>query len=400
MGLNKQYDGYSAYSYVDNSEFDTVELIDASGQWRPMDLVPLTAEQEERAKRLMADSIVISLHEHPCLFPKDMHNNVAYKHSGRQFMAYQALANSCLDAVFDNMMDGTCVITSKNGWKWTDIIHDLGMRLCDLAQQKFVIRGATVDDIVRAHNEGKLALVPALEGPGPIENEVERIDVLYGLGVRQMGISYSQSSLLGGGIQEDSDGGLTMFGRKAIRRMNEVGMLIDCSHAGDLTTMETIQESRKPIMLTHTGARALWNSKRLKGDDVLRMLADKGGVVGVEAAPHTTITRNNRAHSIDSIMEHFEYLVDLVGIDYVAFGPDTLYGDHVGLHKAFSSHLAVKNTQSADSFTHVDYVRGMENPTEASLNIVRWLVKRDYSDEDIRKVIGGNAMRVLKEVWH
>ena len=397
MGLNKQYDGYSAYSYVDNSEFDTVELIDASGQWRPMDLVPLTAEQEERAKRLMADSIVISLHEHPCLFPKDMHNNVAYKHSGRQFMAYQALANSCLDAVFDNMMDGTCVITSKNGWKWTDIIHDLGMRLCDLAQQKFVIRGATVDDIVRAHNEGKLALVPALEGPGPIENEVERIDVLYGLGVRQMGISYSQSSLLGGGIQEDSDGGLTMFGRKAIRRMNEVGMLIDCSHAGDLTTMETIQESRKPIMLTHTGARALWNSKRLKGDDVLRMLADKGGVVGVEAAPHTTITRNNRAHSIDSIMEHF---VDLVGIDHVAFGPDTLYGDHVGLHKAFSSHLAVKNTQSADSFTHVDYVRGMENPTEASLNIVRWLVKRDYSDEDIRKVIGGNAMRVLKEVWH
>ena len=182
--------------------------------------------------------------------------------------------------------------------------------------------------------------------------------------------------------------------------MNEVGMLIDCSHAGDLTTMETIQESRKPIMLTHTGARALWNSKRLKGDDVLRMLADKGGVVGVEAAPHTTITRNNRVHSIDSIMEHFEYLVDLVGIDHVAFGPDTLYGDHVGLHKAFSSHLAVKNTQSADSFTHVDYVRGMENPTEASLNIVRWLVKRDYSDEDIRKVIGGNAMRVLKEVWH
>lgn len=130
------------------------------------------------------------------------------------------------------------------------------------------------------------------------------------------------------------------------------------------------------------------------------MLADKGGVVGVEAAPHTTITRNNRVHSIDSVMEHFEYLVNLVGIDHVAFGPDTLYGDHVGLHKAFSSHLAVKNTQSKDSFTHVEYVRGMENPTEASLNIVRWLVKHDYSDADIQKVIGGNALRVLKEVWH
>lgn len=400
MGWNKNYDGYYAYSYVDNAEFDTVELIGSDGQWRPMELVPLTNEQEKRAKTLMEESIVISLHEHACLFPKDMRNNVAYKHSGRQFMAYEALANSCLDAVFDNMMDGTCVITSKNGWKWTDIIHDLGMRLCDIAQQKFVIRGTTVEDIVYAHQEGKLAFIPALEGPAPIENEVERIDVLYGLGVRQMGIAYSQSSLLGGGIQENRDGGLTVLGGKAVKRMNEVGMLIDCSHAGDLTTMETIQESKKPIVITHAGARALWNSKRLKGDDALRMLADKGGVVGVEAAPHTTITRLNREHSIDSIMEHFEYLVNLLGIDHVAFGPDTLFGDHVGLHKAFASHLAIKNTSSKDEYPMVDYVRGMENPTEASLNIVRWLVKKNYSDVDIKKVIGGNAMRVLKEVWH
>lgn len=400
MGLNKKYDGYYAYSYIDNSEFDTVELVDPSGQWRPMELVPLSIEQERRAHQLMKDSVVISLHEHACLYPKDMNNNLAYKHSGRQFMAYQALASSCLDAVFDNMMDGTCVITSKNGWKWTDIIHDLGMRLCDIAQQNFVIRGATTDDILQAHKEGKLAFIPALEGPAPIENEVERIDILYGLGVRQMGIAYSQSSLLGGGIQENRDGGLTKLGIAAIKRMNEVGMLIDCSHAGDLTTMETIQESKKPIVISHAGARALWDSKRLKGDDVLRMLAEKGGVIGVEAAPHTTITRNNREHSIDTVMEHFEYLVDLMGIDHVAFGPDTLYGDHVGLHKAFASHLAIKNTSSKDDFPMMDYVRGMENPTEASLNIVRWLVKKDYSDTDITKVVGGNAMRLLKDVWH
>lgn len=400
MGLNKVYDGYYAYSYIDNTEFDTVELVDKSGQWRPMDLVPLSPEQESRAHRLMEESVIISLHEHACLYPKDMNNNLAYKHSGRQFMAYEALAGSCLDAVFDNMMDGTCIITSKNGWKWTDIIHDLGMRLCDVAQQQFVIRGATTDDIIRAHREGKLAFVPALEGPAPIENEIERIDVLYGLGVRQMGIAYSQSSLLGGGIQENRDGGLTRLGAAAVKRMNEVGMLIDCSHAGDLTTMDTILESKKPIVISHTGARALWDSKRLKGDEALRMMADKGGVVGVEAAPHTTITRNKRAHTIDSVMEHFEYLVDLLGIEHVAFGPDTLYGDHVGLHKAFASHLAIKNTTSKDDFPSVDFIYGMENPTEASLNIVRWLVKKNYSDTDIQKVIGGNAMRLLKEVWH
>ena len=400
MGLNKQYDGYSAYSYVDNSEFDTVELIDASGQWRPMDLVPLTAEQEERAKRLMADSIVISLHEHPCLFPKDMHNNVAYKHSGRQFMAYQALANSCLDAVFDNMMDGTCVITSKNGWKWTDIIHDLGMRLCDLAQQKFVIRGATVDDIVRAHNEGKLALVPALEGPGPIENEVERIDVLYGLGVRMMGITYSESNPLGSGIKEDNDGGLTKFGKQAVRRMNKVGMLIDCSHSGPKTTLDTIDYSEKPIILSHVGARKLWESKRLCNDDVLKACAEHGGVVGIEAAPHTTMTKTHMTHDLEAYMEHFEYCANLVGIDHVSFGTDGLFGDHVGLHHLFAKSLATGETHNQTlPYQEVPYVKGLENPTEASWNILRWLVKHGYSDEDIAKVIGLNTLRVLKEVW-
>ena len=103
-----------------------------------------------------------------------------------------------------------------------------------------------------------------------IENELDRIEILYGFGVRLLGVTYSEANALGSGLKESNDGGLTSFGRKAVDRMNKVGMLIDCSHAGDRTTLDTIKVSRKPIILSHIGARALWNSNRLAPDDVLR----------------------------------------------------------------------------------------------------------------------------------
>lgn len=177
-------------------------------------------------------------------------------------------------------------------------------------------------------------------------------------------------------------------------------MAIDCSHVGDKTTMDVINASTKPIFLSHCGAKSLWNSRRLKPDDVIKACADKGGVIGIEAAPHTTLTINNTQHSIESFMEHFEYIKDMVGIDHVAFGPDTLYGDHVGLHRTFASNLSIKSAHEGSAeFEEVEYVKGLENPTEASINIVRWLVKHNYSDQDIEKVLGGNTIRALKEIW-
>ena len=139
--------------------------------------------------------------------------------------------------------------------------------------------------------------------------------------------------------------------------------------------------------------------KRLMPDEVLLACAAKGGVIGIEAAPHTTITKNNPRHDLESYMEHFEYIKDLVGMDHVAFGPDALYGDHVGLHNMFSGNMSIAENTSGDKFERIEYVKGLENPTEASHNIIRWLVKHNYSDEDIQKVIGGNVIRVLKEVW-
>jgi membrane dipeptidase len=98
-------------------------------------------------------------------------------------------------------------------------------------------------------------------------------------------------------------------------------------------------------------------------------------------------------------MEHFEYVANLVGIDHVAFGPDTLFGDHVGLHHVFAGALSIKSAHGTIAFNEVEYVKGIENPAEAFPNIVRWLVAHGYSDEDIRKSVSGNIVRVLEEVW-
>jgi membrane dipeptidase len=394
-----QYRGYRSYSYLEpGRDYRAFTLCKEIGRV-PDHTVEVTPEQEERARRLLEESIAISLHDHPVLVPEDIQEVFEYRRQGREVTGFEGLARSGLDCVFDNMMDGTALVTSKNGWKWEDVIYDLGMRLADIAHQDFLIRTERVADIHRAHREGRIAWVAAMEAATPIENEVDRIDILYGLGVRLMGVVYSESNTLGSGLREARDGGLTAFGRQAVRRMNQIGMAVDVAHTGDRTALDTIEVSDRPIFITHAGARALWNTARMKPDEVIRACAEKGGVMAIEAAPHTTLTERHRQHSIESFMEHFEYCVNLVGIDHVAFGPDTMYGDHVGLHHAFASQLAIGAAHEGPKFDEVAYVAGIENPTEAFPNIVRWLVRHGYADEDIRKVLGLNILRVLEQVW-
>ena len=142
----------------------------------------------------------------------------------------------------------------------------------------------------------------------------------------------------------------------------------------------------------------LWNTRRLKPNQVLEAMAAKGGVLGIEAAPHTTLTERHPQHSIESCMEHFEYAVKLLGIDHVGFGPDTMFGDHVGLHHAYAALFSLSQVLGGVQYEEVAYVDGLENPADFP-NILRWLVKHGYADGDIVKVMGGNALRVLKQVW-
>ena len=129
--------------------------------------------------------------------------------------------------------------------------------------------------------------------------------------------------------------------------MNQLGLAIDVSHSSDRTSLDVCRASSAPVLLTHAGARAVWDTARMKPDDVLRAVADTGGVVGMSAAPHTTLSAAHPRHTIESVMDHFRYCVDLLGIEHVAFGPDTLYGDHVGLHTVFADLLQRRPVRGA-----------------------------------------------------
>jgi len=391
MGSNKQYHGYQSYEYLDaGSDYTQIDLAEMFSGFDSHE-ISLSAEETERLEQLVADETVVSLHDHPFHFPADVEEDLwEYIRSGRVHTAFEFLAETPLDAVFDMHLDGLSGIHSQHGWKWNDIVHDVSMRACDVAHSEYAFRCGSVGDIHRARQEGRVAVVPALESAAMIENELDRIELLYGMGVRCMGITYNASNSLGTGQGDiyERDGGLTAFGTDAVERMNKVGMAVSTSHSSTQTTLDVCEVTDKPIFDTHALAQTGGVGQRGSSDEELQAIADTGGVIGVLSSTHLP--------DIDTYMKHFEYLVDLVGIDHVAFGPDVLYGDQTSLLRVLATFHGVELPEST---MENPYVKGLENPTEAWNNIPRWLVKNGYSDEEIRKVLGGNVVRVLETVW-
>jgi membrane dipeptidase len=391
---------YTSYGYLDpGSDVPAFELSSEFGSFPRFD-GGLSAGEQERSDELLRHNVVISLHDHPVRFPADMRETPAYNRTGRQHTAFEGLKASGLTVVFDNMMDGTAIVTGNAPWRWNDVITDLGMRQADIAHQDDVTVIRTLADIHNTKRLGKVGLVFGLEAATPIENEIDRLDVLYGLGIRQIGIAYSDANALGSGLNEVVDGGLTNFGRRAVARMNRLGLAIDVSHSSDKTGIDVCAVSEKPVFMTHAGARSVWNTRRMKSDEVLRAVADTGGVIGISAAPHSTLSNEHPLHSLLSVMDHFRYCVDLVGIEHVAFGPDTLYGNHVDLHTVFGPILrAGAPVPVTPPFERVEYVEGLENLTESFHNICGWLVQNGFSDREIAAVLGGNILRALEQIW-
>ncbi|MFB6300124.1 MAG: dipeptidase [Halobacteriales archaeon] len=379
---------YRSFEYLnEGADYTQVALPDDSQTGDRYD-VPLDEAEERRAETIIDRDLVISLHDHPAYLPADVTDREEYTRDGRVATPYEALAEAPLDAIFVSPMG------SKT---WDESIRNLGMRRSDIAHQDLVTVAEGVDDIIDAQHEEQIAFVFGFESSMLIENELDRLDVLYGLGVRTLGVTYSEANALGTGLAEPHDGGLTNFGHDAVERMNKLGILIDCSHASDQTTLDVCEASSEPVILSHNGAQSLLPIQRLDPDEVLEAVADTGGVIGIQAAPHTTSSPENGRHSIESVMDHFEYIKDLVGIGHVTFGPDAFYGDHVALHlDVFEKDLSQFPDWVETDITHV---KGVDNPTEGWHNFIRALVDRGYADEEIEKVLGGNTLRVLREVW-
>ncbi len=359
----------------------------------------LDDEEEQRVEQILRTYPIVSLRDHGFILPRELAQVGAYMRQGFTAYHYQGLLRSGLDAFFDNFMDSLVLLHSEKGWKWLEIVENLGYRYADLAHQRNVVVAGRVKEIVEAKAHGRVAVIPSLESATPIENEEDRVDILYGLGIRCMGLTYNEANALGSGLAEPRDGGLTEFGKRVIRRMNRIGMAVDLAHCGDQTAMDAIEASEVPVVISHTGARSLWNTPRMKPDSVLQACAAKGGVIGIMAAPNTTRVRERPTHDLEAVMSHFQYVVNLVGIDAVALAPDTMFGDHAGLQRLFEGQLAVARAHGGESFEETPWVAELENPARAMRNMIRWLVRAGYRDDDIAKVAGGNVLRVMAEIW-
>ena len=278
----------------------------------------------------------------------------------------------------------------------------------------------TAEDVKRLVKEGKFVAMLGMEGGHPIANDLRKLEHFYRRGVRYMTLTWNNSTAWATSAKDETDPeaklthkGLTSFGRKVVRRMNQLGMMVDVSHVGEKTFWDVIKTTRKPIIASHSSAWALCHHRRNLKDDQLKAIARNGGVVFINFAPafvdstfaekENAMLKTNKAR-IDSIratirgddfirdqytaeqlsreyepirpalaklIDHFDYVAKLIGTDHVGIG-----SDFDGIHVT---------------------PLGMDDVT-ALPNITRELLARGYSEGDVKKILGENFLRVLREV--
>ena len=246
----------------------------------------------------------------------------------------------------------------------------------------------TVDDIERARATGRLAIGFNIEGANAIDDQTSLIQLYYDLGVRWMLIAYNRNNRVGGGCQDD-DTGLTAFGREVVDEMARVGMVVCCSHTGYRTTMDTMEYSSKPVILSHSNPRALRDHPRNVSDDVMRACAATGGVVGVNGIG---IFLGDNDISTDTFVRHVDYVVELLGPDHVALGIDYAVDQ-----KEVEEYIAKMRATFPSGLGYEDGVRMV--PPEQLPEIVERLLQLGYTEDNLRGLLGANLLRVAKAVW-
>lgn len=354
----------------------------------------VTGDERRKAESLLAGVTGISLHDHPTRLPDPLTSESwqEYRAAGRAYHGFEGLRRSGMSAVF------------VNAWSFAppeQVIQFLSWLRADVAHHEGFFIAETAADLARTTGSGGadgVGLYLALESATAFADQPETFEQLYGLGLRMAGLCYNDGNAFGEGLASgEADAGLTAAGKDAVRMFNELGIIIDLGHAGDRTALDTVAASSSPVVVSHAGARTLWDTSRMKHDDLLKALAASGGMIGISAAPNTTRSKDHPAHTIDSFMDHLFYCVDLMGIDHVGLGPDTMFGHHAGIHKlgrgGNDSQWGKHSGREQGGL--VDFVDGVENPAENFLNVAVYLLRKGWANNDIQKILGGNARRML-----
>jgi len=183
-----------------------------------------------------------------------------------------------------------------------------------------IVHGSTAEDIVRAHAEGRTAILFGFQNCSPIEDNIGLVEVCHQVGVRFMQLSYNNQSLLATGCYEKEDPGITRMGRQVIREMNRIGMVVDMSHSARRSTLEAIEISERPIAITHANPAFWYPALRNKSDGVLKALADSGGMLGLSLYPHHLKGKSDCA--LESFCAMVARTADLIGVERIGFGSD------------------------------------------------------------------------------
>jgi membrane dipeptidase len=262
------------------------------------------------------------------------------------------------------------------------------------------IKGSS--DLAEAKRGGRLGLIYGFQDATPLGESLDRLDLFLDLGIRIILFTYNLRNLVGDGCLEPGDAGLSLFGRNLIARMNQRRVLVDLSHCGRRTTLESIELSRQPVAITHAGCAAIADHPRNKTDEQLHKLADKGGVFGIYLMPYL---RTSGQPMAEDVLQHIEHALNVCGEDHVGIGTDgSISAVNVTpeYREAYRAQIAERRklgvAAPGDREDVFLFVPDLNTPDKFE-TLAYLLSKRGHPDSRIEKIIGGNFNRLFHEVW-
>lgn len=286
------------------------------------------------------------------------------------------------------------------------IIHDVSdplschweeriLRYAELPWLRYIRSAA---EIRQAKRDGVVAIYANYQPVIPVLRDLKSFDRAYAKGLRSFTLTYNRMDHVGVGCTERVDAGLSMFGVEVVEHCNEIGVIVDVSHCGRLTTLDACRHSSEPVNANHTMARALYDHPRGKTNEELRAIADTGGVIGVVALPY--FLSEGPSPTIEHMLDHIDYIADLIGWEHVGLGTDwPLQMPPDVLVATLGATATSKNLGWSQQYRRdvTQRLVGFEDCRDLP-NITRGLIKRGYSEEQIRGILGENALRVFAAV--
>ncbi|HEX6947124.1 MAG TPA: membrane dipeptidase [Acidimicrobiia bacterium] len=273
-----------------------------------------------------------------------------------------------------------------------------GLTVLDEHSDRFMLV-KSVTDIATAVESGRVGVIFGPQNALPAEGSEYALRVLYELGVRIMQLTYNEANSFGAGVTAE-DNGLSPAGRKLVEEMARLGIVVDVSHCGDRTTLDAIETSPHPILVTHANLRSIHPSPRNKTDEAVRALAERGGVIGVTL--WSPMLRFDERPGVDDFLRQLSYAVDLVGIEHVGIGSDFSEGaDRASWDQEFGSNGKYPTiTGRLGSWYGYDtrFAAGGSSASDFPA-IIEAISSLGFTDDEMQALLGGNFLRVFEEVW-